>query len=363
MMKKFDRTRVFCMIIVICTLVFAVLEFMLHRKVIFMKDDLWYITNIATGGPLKGISDVLESQTWHFMNWGGRCITHALLQFILMGGELFADIMNLVAACTLSYLICQIAGKVTWVYFCAAFISLISLNPDAMLSIFWQSGSVNYLYSSNWILLFLLLYIRQVKCPEASSLKGAFLWVIPLGLITGWSNENMGPASFAFSIIVIAYFVKFLHKKVPLWMYLGSASSLIGSILVIVAPGNFVRNAFMSDMTFFETLYDRFLSMLGAGTNFLFPTFLFLLIFLLLYLKAGNQLQPFQILLMITAVLAYGAMILSPTFPRRACFGIMVVCITLILSFLQGIHKKYAFLYTLWMWAFGMYVLLIEYTA
>jgi len=90
---------------------------------------------------------------------------------------------------------------------------------------------------------------------------------------------------------------------------------------------------------------------------------LFLLIFLLLYLKAGNQLQPFQILLMITAVLAYGAMILSPTFPRRACFGIMVVCITLILSFLQGIHKKYAFLYTLWMWAFGMYVLLIEYTA
>ena len=111
---------------------------------------------------------------------------------------------------------------------------------------FWQSGAVNYLYSAVWIFAFMLIYVRQVRTPDAKPLPVSFLWMIPLGLITGWSNENMGPASFCLSLIVIGYFAGMLKRKVPIWMWLGSISSLCGSILVVAAPGNFVRSAFVA---------------------------------------------------------------------------------------------------------------------
>ena len=106
--------------------------------------------------------------------------------------------------------------------------------------------------------------------------------------------------------------------------------------------------------------------MLSAGTEVLFPTLLFLLVFLVLYIKSGNRLQPFQVILLTMAVLAFGAMILSPTFPARATFGIMALGIVLILSFIEGMilarpdYKKYAYIFYIWMFVFGIYVLTME---
>ena len=364
--EKEKQYRLSAYVMTVTTLLFVVLEFMLHRKVVFMMDDFWYATNLATGNPLATAWDVIQSQVWHYMNWGGRSITHGLLQFTLMGGELFADILNILMTVTLSWLLCVLAGAKNWRSFCTAFILLISLNGDVKLSMFWQSGSANYLYSTGWILLFVLIDMRQVKDPDAKPLKGVCAWIIPLALISGWSNENMGPASFCLSLIVIGYFAAFLKKKVPVWMWLGSAFSLLGSILVVVAPGNFVRSAFVEEAPLWKIVYERCLTMLSAGTEVLFPTVLFLLIFLGLYLKAGNPLQPFQIMLLTMAVLAFGAMILSPTFPERATFGIMAIGIVLILSFIEGMiksdsgYKKYAFIFYIWMFAFGLYVLTME---
>lgn len=353
-------------ILAIGLLVFAVLELLVHRRVVFMMDDFWYATNLVTGEPLRSFTDVVQSQAWHFMNWGGRCISHGVLQLLLMSGELCADIFNIVVTFTLSYLICELADTKKLLHFSTVFFMLISLNGDVKLSMFWQAGSANYLYCTNWILLFIIVYLRHVKEADARPLKGVGFWIVPLGLISGWSNENMGPACFILTLMVIVYFTKFLKKKIPLWMWFGSAASLCGSILVVAAPGNFVRSAFAEKSPFLEAVYKRLLMMLEAGTHVLFPTVLFLLVFLFLYIKQGNQLQPYQIILLITAVLAYGAMILSPTFPKRAAFGIIVLGIVLIMSFIRGIEKadsgydKCIFAFSLLMWLFGVHVLCME---
>ena len=106
--------------------------------------------------------------------------------------------------------------------------------------------------------------------------------------------------------------------------------------------------------------------MLGVTTDFLFTALLFLFLFLFLCLKAGNKLQPFQILLLLMEVLAWGAVILSPTFPGRATFGIMVLSVVLILSFLEGIEekrpdtRKYMICYYLFVWSFALFYLVVE---
>ncbi len=364
-MKPKINSKKVAVVLCVGLIVEIVLEFLFHRKVVFIKDDLWYASNLATGAPLSGLGDIWESQVWHFMNWGGRSITHGLLQLLLMSGTLFADICNMAVTLTLVCLICAVAGKKSWFNYCLASFMLISLNATVELSMFWQSGSVNYLYSTNWILLFLLCYLKAVREKSGERIRGIIFWIAPLGLITGWSNENMGPACCLLSLMAIFYFTKILKKKAPAWMCVGAVSSFVGSVLVICAPGNFVRSSLFEEMSLGEMLYEKFVMMLSAGAGFLFPSAFFLLIFGLIYFKKGLILQPFQIMLLITAVLAYGAMVLSPTFPSRATFGIMVLFLVLILTFIEGIlerdsgAEKYVLGFAFCMWLVAIYTLAI----
>ena len=249
-------------------------SFLAHRVAVFMMDDLWYSNNLATvaamgeetGAPLKSVRDVYESQVWHYLNWGGRSVTHTILQFVLMGGELFADILNVVMTCVLSTLIVAISSKISGttrtltrsaIYVGAVYGLLHGLNANWHLSMYWQSGSVNYLYITSFILLFMWCYVRELSEERPAALKGITIWIAPLALITGWSNENMGPTAWLVTVFTIGYLRK---KKLPvkLWMILGSALCILGSGLCILAPGNFTRSAFAeTDTSLFMKLYLR----------------------------------------------------------------------------------------------------------
>ncbi len=332
--------KIWTIVLSVGMIIVFIMQWLLHKKVTFIGDDIWYTTNLATGEPVTKLADIWESQKWHYMNWGGRSVIHFLLQLIVLWGDTVANILNMTVTLLLIMLICKTANAQKVMFPVLVSFMLIALNPNALFTMFWQSGAVNYLYSTCWILLFIFLYLSQVKIPERQALWGISVWIIPLGIATGWSNENMGPASFLLAVMAAIYLIKFQKKKLPLWMWLGMLSSLVGSILVVVAPGNFVRGALMEEYSLGINLYQKGLMMLEAGAGFLFPVIVFLLISLLLYLKAGNRMEVYQGILLITAILSYGAMVLSPTFPNRACFGIFVLCITLITSFLNGVYEK-----------------------
>lgn len=320
--------------------ILAAAEWRAHRSVPFMMDDLWYATNLGTGETLRGFSDILESQIWHYMNWGGRCVTHGILQLTLMSGEFCADLLNLAATLFLGWMVCVIADwKSPFGFLCASSM-IVAMNANVRMSMFWQAGTVNYVYSTAWILLFLWPYIRQAESPESAPPPLAGLW-IPLGLMTGWSNENMGPACALVSAAVIFYLAKKRKAPVRPWMALGSAACMAGSILVIAAPGNFVRAAAIEKKPAATVLYERFCSMLYAGTDFLFPAVILLAVILLFWtICLGGRLRPAQWALAALAVLSYGAMVLSPHYPDRATFGTMAACIALSLSVLREMAAR-----------------------
>lgn len=348
-------------------IILAIFQFVLHRDIVFMMDDNWYSTNLVTGQPLSGLADVYHSQIWHFHNWGGRVITHGLLQILLMGGELLCDIANLLCTLLLAFLICRIAGKRQPYWFLIAFSLIIFLNPNIKMSMFWQSGSVNYVYSSTWILLYLGIFLAHMCSPESKHFPLINFYMPLLGLITGWSNENMGPSGFIFSLLVIFCLIKIQNKKPPLWMITGSLFCLLGSILVILAPGNFVRVSCIPETSFGQTLYERMLSMLCAGTDFLFPTVLILVSLLLVNVVFFEyKIQTHEILLLIHAVLSYGAMVLSPHYPDRSTFGTMIVCIILIIPLLDNLlnhcknKKQCSHIFALIFWSYAIYKVLFE---
>lgn len=321
--------------------ILLLMELALHWNVPFQMDDLWYSTNLVTGETLQGISDIIESQIWHFLNWGGRCMTHGILQMTLMCPQHIADLINLGMTCLLGYMICVLGGCKRSMWFLAASSLLVSLNPNVKMSMFWQAGTVNYVYSTTWILFFLWIYIRQMEYPLAPKLPLVQLWILPLGLLAGWSNENMGPVCFLTAVAAMLYIGHGKKNRIPFWMGAGAIASLVGSIFVIAAPGNFVRSAIIENKGLKVLLEDRFISMLRAGAGYLFPSAVLVVLSFLLYTGyAHGKVCIGQWVLLAAAILSFGAMVLSPHYPDRATFGTMAVCIALSLSLLEETLKR-----------------------
>lgn len=380
--------RVMWIVTGILTMVSILVIYVTNREIPFMMDDLWYSTVLSedAGTPLSSFADIVKSQIWHYFNWGGRSMTHGILQLTLLAGEPAADLLNVVIVILLAGMVCLVSGYRTLPAFFAAVAMTLGLNANWRMSMFWQSGAANYLYITVFILAFLYCYLRELpedgscipwkqsvdKAPakkgetEAFSaprdLFGIVLWIVPLGIITGWSNENMGPTAWIISFLII-FFLRKEGRKIKVWMILGNLACLLGSFLCIAAPGNFVR---MSEAEGeYGVLWRFFLRCYAeakAALEYLFPT-LFVLGAVwfvgkcVLKLKLGRR----NVLLLFGALISWGAFILSPHFPDRATFGTMMLCICFILSLVKRIlQHRLDLAWPLWsgavfIWLRGMY--------
>lgn len=339
--------------------------YLTHRRVPFMMDDLWYSTMLSEDTPIRTFGDIVKSQIWHYKNWGGRSMTHGILQLTLLTGEQIADILNIIFTLLLSGSICLVARQKHLGAFFGATAMVLGLNANWKMSMFWQAGAANYLYITVFILLFVFCYLREVgEDTTVSPLPGIVFWILPLGILAGWSNENMGPAVWLLSVAVILTTAK-KKSRIPCWMLLGSISALLGSIMVIVAPGNFVRSSQAPDREygFLWRLFMRCYAEGKATMEYLFPTLLVLAAVLLvgkcaLKIPIGRQ----NIYLLLLALLSWGAMVLSPHYPDRASFGTMVFMICVIISMTGKIlEKRKDLLWPMWagsvlIWLRGMYM-------
>lgn len=329
----------------ILLVVSAFVMFETHRLVPFMMDDLWYSTMLYDDTPIASFADIVKSQIWHYNNWGGRSMTHAILQLMLLAGDLPADVLNVAVTFLLSGMICLVSGNRRLPALLAAIGMLLGLNANWKMSMFWQAGAANYLYITVFILAYAFCYLRelpdskptddgQMREEVPKTLSGITVWIIPLGILAGWSNENMGPAVWLLGLAVMLIKCREKRKTHP-WMILGSISCFCGSAMAILAPGNFVRSAEVAENQygFLWKCFLRAYAECKGALEYLFPTLL-VLAFLLMIQKCvlKEKVGRRNLLLMVCALLSWGAMVLSPHYPDRATFGTMVLLICVILS-------------------------------
>ncbi len=325
----------------ILILVSVIVMFETHRLVPFMMDDLWYSTMLYDESPITSFADIVESEVWHYQNWGGRSMTHGILQLTLLAGEKAADVLNIAMTLALAGLIWLVAGNRRLPFFLAALGLMVGLNANWKMSMFWQAGAANYLYITAFILAYVYCYLRQL--PEKKGAEGDIVlkpfpgvsfWIIPLGVLAGWSNENMGPAVWLLGLTVIIL-NRLDQKKIPLWMILGNISCLFGSIMLIAAPGNFVRSAQVPENQygFWWRCFLRGYAQARGALEYLFPTLLILAFFLVVQkCVLKGEIGRRNFLLLVCALLSWGAMALSPHYPDRSAFGTMILLICVILS-------------------------------
>ncbi|SDA79040.1 hypothetical protein SAMN02910368_02762 [Lachnospiraceae bacterium G11] len=369
---KNKKTNLICGILLAIT---AVIFYLANHYAEFEMDDLWYATNLVTGEPLNSIKDVWQSQVWHFFNWGGRSIAHGQLQILLMWGETAANIANMLALTALIFLILKHANvvKTTLPQLSLAIAGfLIIFNINWYQTLFWESGACNYLYMTTWILLFMYPYMKSLQNINGSlenshnnKPKLIEAWILPLGLIAGWSNENMGPTAFLATLAIIIITKKKTNKLIP-WQIEGAITSLIGSALCILAPGNSVRVVEAASTDTSKSLLWRAFIRCYETTNgllyYLAIPLMTLGILAFIYVAVlGKKIELIQILFICMAIVSWGAMILSPHYPDRASFGSMIFMLTPVIYLLSRILEEskikevYSTLLCILIWLIGIF--------
>lgn len=302
-----------------------------------MMDDEWYSTVLYEETPLSSWQDIVKAQVWHYNNWGGRTVAHTMAQmvFLYLSGPA-ADALNVALIVLLACMINAVTG---WsggrrLAFLTLTVGLLhGVNANWKMSMYWQTGACNYLYTTVIILGFLWMYLRTAD-EEQRDLPGSILWAALLGLLAGWTNENMGPAVWIVTVLEMMD-LRRRGRSVKAWMVTGSAFCLAGSLLMIAAPGNAVRGAQVASGSYgiLWRIFLRAYSVCRGAWEYLFPAILLTAAVLFVNLCVlGNRLNRKEILLLTGAVLSWGAMILSPHYPDRASFGTMCLLLSVTVS-------------------------------
>jgi len=322
-----------CWIVAIVSVFGAIL--FLNILTPLISDDFAYLFIYGEQAQVQSIGDIMQSQINHYYMWGGRSVVHFIAQVLLLLPPFIADLLNslvYMGYIFLIYLHIKGQGRTNVSLFVIINLAVWFFQPVIGDTILWITGAANYLWGTFLILLFLLPYRlyrgRELAMPSYIFASfGMFL----LGVLAGWTNENTAGAMLLITVLFLFYY-HFQKRRMPVWAYAGLLGGIIGFLIMILAPGNFERAGESAPMSIYLLVYRLFNS---TFTFFYYcgPLILVCTVMIVLYRhykKDDRELKAvlsINLIYYIAAVAAVYAMLLSPTFPRRALFGVVTLMI------------------------------------
>jgi hypothetical protein len=190
----------------------------------------------------------------------------------------------------------------------------------------WLSGACVYLWTTAFILLFLIPFRKkQDDINYKLNIPLSILFFF-LGLLAGCSTEN---ASAALLLLLASYFaVKIVKKdKISLFEVLGTLGFLAGFLLLVLSPGNEVRQGLLQHYG-----SESFMALKRlAGVTLVFGKdlgFALIAIFAIfafdLVCNKKQKLNVFSCFYALVAIAGAFSMLLSPSFPPRSFFIVIL---------------------------------------
>ena len=238
--KNLNRLMNFAVIFFIFAVMFSLNYLMpLHR------DDYDYSMIWKTGEHINSFADVFDSTWRHYFLHGGRFFSVFCLNLFLWLGKIPFDIANAALFVALAVLIYFHARRKLKID--SEFRILATTGILAWLSFphfgevaVWKSGSTVYLWSAVPAAIFLLPYnLELARTWKFSQGKIFAVAMFFLGIIAGCSVENLGVTVTILTAAISFY--SYRKRSIKFWMPAGAFGSLIGLIILLAAPGNFVR--------------------------------------------------------------------------------------------------------------------------
>lgn len=195
---------------------------------------------------IQGFGDIFYSLKLHYMTWGGRMVAHFFTMLFLWVGKGWFDVVNagMVVLLLLAMQWIAMGGKVTAklspFITALSFFCIWTFNMSFGGTLLWVAGSCNYLWTSVFLLLFLIPYVRHYLTDGQANYPSWFgpLWLV-MGMLAGNSNENTICWIGLSGGIYLLYAWK--RKTLSAWMLWGLIGLGIGYFALMLAPGNVAR--------------------------------------------------------------------------------------------------------------------------
>lgn len=296
----------------------------------FRADDLVYNNQWQTSAPLTSIDDIINYQIKHYFLWGGRTVAHSILQLLFLIGKPVSSVIN----AFVFTMVCILITKIIRQNFSIRIFMIVTglmffINPIYEETILWYTGYANYFWTIGIILSAAYPFFDYLRDDKRTFGKLNIIF-FPIAFLAGWCNENMSTSLTLFMFAVTFYKYK-KTKKIDLYFMLFALLCLMGSCILILAPGNYVRASELGK-SILSLLYRGY-GQVNAIFNWLFPAIILNVVSF--YLMFKEKIKPSKIAIGCIAwsVVADLAMILSPSYPQRATFGIFVL---LLISLVQN---------------------------
>ena len=302
-----------------------------HMPVIL--DDFDFAISWATGEKLTSIADIVASQMVHYRIWGGRLVQFFSQLFMYWGDGVFNVLNTLMYLVLLLeiYAIARPARRFCWTLILLEHIILLNMLPFFGTVFLWMCGSCNYLFGTS-LALIPLLVLRHVKDGGwLSRGKWRAAWCFLLGVLGGWTNENMtcGMIALVFAVLAIDWLEGRGLKKRLAAMWAGQC---IGAMILLLAPGNFSRaSAYTYDSMALEMI-RRFVMTTAYGISYL-GILLAAALLLGAAMKENGARRGYAGILVFGAVVGVYALIGSPELSDRAFTGMFVLALSAVMVF------------------------------
>lgn len=331
---------------------FFALIFILNLLYPLYADDWGYI--YSSKGFIPVGEEIINRLYSQYTTWGGRSVVHGiahLLSNLSHTGKALINSLAFVLYIYMVYCICNKGKSPNALLFLLLGSTLWLVLPAFNSTVLWLVGSANYLWGTLIVLTFLYPYYSYYISPQnKNSVLKSYCFLL-FGIIAGWTNENMFIAQIFF-IIGWGVLLRYFKMKVPMWAILGLCGVCIGGLIMILAPGNYIRSEVVNeslglvDKSVLENIMYRVLKVGYRYLVYLLPLSLIYIIFLRYFNKKTDKQTTNRktllgsLLFFCSAHIAWIVMVSSPIFPPRALFGIATLLVIALGILYANIDKK-----------------------
>lgn len=283
---------------------------------------------------LKGVS--VENWLSHYLSWSGRLLADIASSTLLsLRSKVLVTVVNTTAVLMMVYFIAALPfGKSRPPVFALNYVLIFVVywigNPALGQTTLWAVGAANYVYAN--ALVAAVLYL--VSLEEFRGEKVNLLLVAPLAFLAGIGNENMSVAMGFVAASVIGW--RLWQRQVPsAAAWVATLAYGLGSAVLILAPGNMVRQTRFGDwyaLPMTEKFAIHFLDRVPSDLPALRLSMAVLLVATVIALASRRDLRP-PILFVAAAGVSVAAMAAAPYLIERSLNPTLVLLLMAI-SFL-----------------------------
>lgn len=208
----------------------CVLFYCISTQIPIVLDDCGY-------GSAKTLKAIIAYQSSDYLHLNGRVFAHGIGQLFsgILGKGVF-DVFSSFVFLGLIWLVVWHVNKESnnWFFFTLVMALLWFFYPDQYTTMGMIAGSMNYLWASAVLLLFLFLFF---KCDTCSFSKLGFVLFCGYSFLAGaWSEMYAVCVGPALLLLLLMNRKRLNRQEVVSFVLFG-----LGAVFMVFAPGNFVR--------------------------------------------------------------------------------------------------------------------------